>query len=48
METDLLRQAHSSPGHVLRLKDALYYFSRLIEIIDELHAYKLIYRNIRP
>ena len=40
--------AHQNPGHVLQLHEALYHFARLIEVIEELHANKLIYRNIRP
>lgn len=47
-ETDLLKLAHSRAGHVLQLQQALTYFSRLIEVIEELHCNKLIYRNIRP
>lgn len=47
-ETDLLKLAHSRAGHVLQLQQALTYFSKLIEVIEEIHSNKLIYRNIRP
>ena len=48
MDIDLLMLAHSNPGHVLQLHEGLYHFARLTEVIEELHANKLIYRNIRP
>lgn len=48
IETDLLKLAHSRPGHVLQLQQALPLFARLVEVIEELHASKLVYRNLRP
>ena len=48
METDLLKVAHSRPGHVLQLQQALPFFARIIELLEELHANKLTYRNVRP
>jgi serine/threonine protein kinase len=47
-ETDLLKLAYSRNGHVLQLPQALEFFARIIEVIDEMHANKLIYRNLRP
>lgn len=48
IETDLLKLAYSRNGHVLQLPQALEFFARIIEVIDEMHANKLIYRNLRP
>lgn len=48
IETDLLKLAHSRNGHVLQLPIALEYFARIVEVLDEMHSNKLIYRNLRP
>jgi hypothetical protein len=45
---DLLKLMVSRNGHVLQLPIALGYFARLIEVLEELHANKLVYRNVRP
>jgi serine/threonine-protein kinase len=48
IETDLLKLAYSRNGHVLQLDQALEFFARMVEVLEELHAHKLIYRNVRP
>ena len=48
MEQDLLKLAHLKPGHVLQIEHALPFFAKIIEVLEELHANKLVYRNVRP
>ncbi|CAM6001786.1 unnamed protein product [Sphagnum balticum] len=34
-------------GHVFQLQHALEYFAKLIDVLEELHINKLVYRNVR-
>jgi serine/threonine protein kinase len=48
IDSDLLKLAHSRPGHVLQLAQALPYVAELVETLEELHSSKLVLRNMRP
>ena len=38
----------TQPHHLMPLEKALHFYAKIIEIVDELHSSKLIYRNLRP
>lgn len=48
IEMDLLKLAMSRNAHVLPLPQALEFTARILEVLEEMHSYKLVYRNLRP
>jgi serine/threonine protein kinase len=45
---DLLKLARDQKGKVLPLQQALDYVAQIIDVLDEMHSEKLVYRNVRP